>query len=165
MVDAGRVHIPLSIRSIKTGARVIQARVTLLLQSIGPSLVPVDFIVDPGCGITSMPRLVAEEHGIPIPARTTITKISVRSSTGSNVQRVRLGKIGVRVPGLSGRIFHWNGHFVEPPHAPHMSLLGLDGVLDDLRLIFDGSYSIEHPYGQLILELSRTPGGRAQGRG
>jgi hypothetical protein len=46
-----------------------------------------------------------------------------------------------------------------------MSLLGLDGVLDDLRLIFDGSYSIDNPYGQLVLELTRTPGGRAQGSG
>ena len=165
MVDADRVRIPLSVRSIKTGARVIQARVTLLLQSSEPSLVPVDFIVDPGCGITSMPRLVAEEHGIPIPARTTITKISVRSSTGSSVQRVRLGKIGVRVPGLSGRIFYWNCHFVEPPHAPYMSLLGLDGVLNDLRLIFDGTYSIENPYGQLVLELTRTPGVQTRGHG
>jgi hypothetical protein len=164
MVDADRVHVPLSVRSIRTGGRVIQARVGLLLQGGGPGLVPADFIVDPGCGVTSIPRLVAEEHGIPIPPRTAITKISVRSSTGSNMQRVRPGKIGVRVPGLSGRTFYWNCHFVEPPHAPYMSLLGLDGVLDDLRLIFDGTYSIEHPHGRLTLELTRASGERTRGR-
>jgi hypothetical protein len=157
MVAANRVRIPLSVRSIKTGARLIQARVSLLLQSSEPGLVPVDFIVDPGCGISTMPRLVAEENGIPIPPRNTIKGIRVRSSTGSSVQRVRLGKIGVRVPGLSSRVCYWNCHFVEPPHAPYMSLLGLDGVLNDLRLTFDGTYSMENPYGQLIIELSSTP--------
>jgi hypothetical protein len=70
-------------------------------------------------------------------------------------QRVRLGKIGVRVPELTSRMFHWNCHFVEPPHAPHMALLGLEGVLNDLRLIFDGTYSLENPYGVLILEITQ----------
>lgn len=157
MVEANRVRFPLSVRSIKTGARLVQARVSLLVQNNGPGLAPVDFIVDPGCGITTMPRLEAEENGIPLPPRNSIKEIGVRSSTGSGVQRVRLGQIGVRVPGLSSRIFFWNCHFVEPPHAPYMSLLGLDGVLNDLRLIFDGTYSIESPYGQLIVEPSVMP--------
>jgi hypothetical protein len=157
MVEANRLYIPLSVRSIKTGARIIQARVSLLLQSSEPALIPVDFIVDPGCGISTMPRLLAEENGIPIPPRNTIKEISVRLSTGTGVQRVRFGQIGVRVPGFSGRIFFWNCHFVEPPHAPYMSLLGLDGVLNDLRLIFDGTYSMESPYGQLIVEPSVMP--------
>ncbi len=156
MVEADRLRIPLTGRSIKTGARIIQARFGLLIQNSQPGLVPVDFIVDPGCGISTMPRLVAEENGILIPPRKTIKQISVRSSTGSSLQRVRLGKIGVRVPGFSSRIFFWNCHFVEPPHAPYMSLLGLEGVLNDLRLIFDGTYSMENPYGQLILEPSNT---------
>ena len=53
-------------------------------------------------------------------------------------------------------MFHWSCHFVEPPHAPYMALLGLDGVLNDLRLTFDGTYSLENPYGVLILEITTT---------
>jgi hypothetical protein len=181
----------------------IQPKVRLLLQTSKPSLVPVDFIVDPGCGITSMPRILAEDRGILIPGKDSIRRINVRSSTGSGVQRVRYGRIGVRVPGLAsqnfgmvqtrvtlggvkprgllaerpcpdivwggnstaaprkkcypgsepfepGQNFYWNCHFVEPPHAPYTVLIGL-------RLIFDGTYSLEHPYGQLILELTKTP--------
>ncbi|HZW31844.1 MAG TPA: hypothetical protein VFF52_14120, partial [Isosphaeraceae bacterium] len=83
-----------------------------------------------------------------------IKKISVRSSVGSHEQRVRLGRIGVRVPGLASRSFSWACHFVEPPHAPHMALLGLEGVLKDLRLVFDGTYSFENPCGVLVLEMT-----------
>jgi hypothetical protein len=58
------------------------------------------------------------------------------------------------VPVLASRIFYWDCHFVEPPHAPYMPLLGLEGVINDLRMIFDGTYSIECPYGQLVLEAT-----------
>jgi hypothetical protein len=153
MVDARRVRIPLEGKFIETGARAIQAKLKLLVQTSKPGFESVDFIVDPGCGITSIPRVAAEEWGIPIPSKDKIKVINVRTSTGSNKQRVRLGKIGVRVPGLTSRMFHWSCHFVEPPHAPYMALLGLEGVLNDLRLIFDGTYSLENPYGVLILEI------------
>ena len=154
MVDAHEVRIPLQRKSVKTGARVIQAKLELLLQTNEPGFATVDFIVDPGCGITSMPRILAEDRGIPIPSKDKIKIITVRTPTGNSQQRVRLGKIGVRVPGLASRIFYWSCHFVEPPSAPYMALLGLEGVLNDLRLIFDGTYSIEYPYGVLILEVT-----------
>jgi hypothetical protein len=153
MVGAHQVRIPLEGRSIETGARILQAKLKLLLQTSKPGFASVDFIVDPGCGITSIPRAVAEERGIPIPSKDNIKILNVRTPTGSSKQRVRFGKIGVRVPGLSSGTFFWGCHFVELPHAPYMALLGLGGVLDDLRLIFDGIYSIDNPYGVLILEL------------
>jgi hypothetical protein len=152
MVEAHRVRIPLQARSVASGARVIHARLKLLVQTSKPSFASVDFLVDPGCGITSIPRIMAEDLGILIPSEDKIKKIGVRSSVGSQEQRVRLGRIGVRVPGLASRIFYWACHFVEPPHAPYMALLGLDGVLNDLRLVFDGTYSIESPCGVLVLE-------------
>jgi len=154
MVDAHRVRIPLQAKSINTGARVIQANLKLLLQTSKPGFASVDFIVDPGCGITSMPRIVAEDRDIPIPSKDNIKTINVRTAAGRSKQRVRFGKIGVRVPGLPSRIFYWGCHFVEPPYAPYMALLGLEGVLNDLRMIFDGTYSIENPYGVLVLELT-----------
>jgi hypothetical protein len=101
-----------------------------------------------------MPRTRAEELGILIPSQDKIKTIGVRSSVGSQEQRVRQGRIGVRVPGLASRTFYWACHFVEPPHAPHMPLLGLEGVLKDLRLVFDGTYSIENPNGVLVLEMT-----------
>jgi len=156
MVEAHQVRIPLEGRFIETGARVIQAKLKLLLQTSKPGFASVDFIVDPGCGITSIPRMVAENGGIPIPNKSHIKPIAVRTSTGRSSQRVRFGKIGVRVPGLATGTFYWDCHFVEPPHAPHIALLGLTGVLDDLRLIFDGTYSIENPYGVLVLMERRS---------
>jgi len=154
MVDSRRIRIPLEGKFIETGARVIRAKLKLLVQISEPGFAPVDFIVDPGCGVTSMPRIAAEDWGIPVPSKGNIKAINVRTSTGSSKQRVRLGRIGVRVPALTSRIFYWSCHFVEPPHAPYMALLGLGGVLDDLRLIFDGTYSLENPYGVLILEIT-----------
>jgi hypothetical protein len=152
MVGAPQARIPLEGRAIETGARVIQAKLKLLIQTSKPGFALVDFIVDPGCGITSLPRIVAEQRGIPVPSDVNIKTINIRTAAGSSKQRVRLGKIGVRVPALASRTFFWGCHFVEPPHSPHMALLGLKGVLNDLRLIFDGTYAIENPYGVLILE-------------
>jgi hypothetical protein len=152
MVGAQQVRIPLVGNSTATGANVIQAKVSLLVQTRKPGFTPVRFIVDPGCGITSVPREAAEARGIPIPGADKIRTVKVRTPIGSGLQRVRFGKIGVRVPGLAGATFFWGCHFVEPPHAPHLALLGLDGVLGDLRLIFDGTYSIDHPHGVLIIE-------------
>jgi hypothetical protein len=154
MVEAHRVRIPLEGRWVASGARVIQAKLELLVQTSKADFASLDFIVDPGCGITSIPRTMAEERGILIPTEDKIKTIGVRSSIGSQEQRVRLGKIGVRVPGLASRFFYWACHFVEPPHAPYMALLGLEGVLKDLRLVFDGTYSIENPCGVLVLEMT-----------
>jgi hypothetical protein len=60
MVDTHRVRIPLQARPVASGARVIHARLKLLVQTSKPSFASVDFLVDPGCGITSIPRTVAE---------------------------------------------------------------------------------------------------------
>lgn len=152
MVDTHRVRLALEAKYLTTGARVIQAKLELFVQTSKPGFASVDFIVDTGCGIASIPSNVAEERGIPLPSKTDIRRINVRTATGMNVQRVRLGRIGVRVPGLAGKTFFWGCHFVEPPHAPYKPLLGLEGVLNDLRLIFDGTHSQESPYGLLILE-------------
>jgi hypothetical protein len=115
MVEAHRVRIPLEGRWVASGARVIQAKLELLVQTSKADFASLDFIVDTGCGITSIPRTMAEERGILIPTEDKIKTIGVRSSIGSQEQRVRLGKIGVRVPGLASRIFYWACHFVEPP--------------------------------------------------
>jgi hypothetical protein len=154
MVEAHRVRIPLEEQWVASGARVIHARLKLLVQTSEAGFAWVDFLVDPGCGITSIPRSLAEKRGILIPTEDKIKTIGVRSSVGSQEQRVRLGKIGVRVPGLASRIFYWACHFVEPPHAPHTALLGLEGVLNDLRLIFEGTSSLENPCGVLVLEMT-----------
>jgi len=90
MVDARRVRIPLEGKFIEAGAWAIQAKLKLFVQSSMPGFAPVNFIVDPGCGITSMPRVAAEDWGIPIPSNDNIKLINVRTSTGSSKQRVRL---------------------------------------------------------------------------
>jgi hypothetical protein len=59
------------------------------------------------------------------------------------------------MPGLHGWTFDWPCHFVAHQGPPPKAVLGLAGVLDDLRIILDGTYALEAPYGWLILERRR----------
>jgi hypothetical protein len=58
----------------------------------------------------------------------------------------------MRIPGIEGREFIWPCHFVRDVGSTSPGLLGLPGVLDDVRIIFDGAYSLEAPHGWLIVE-------------
>ena len=39
-----------------------------------------------------------------------------------------------------------------PPPATARNLLGLSGVIDQIHLTFDGTYSLAAPYGLLVVE-------------
>jgi hypothetical protein len=107
-------------------------------------------IADSGAGLPTIPRILAEDLGIPIPDKSSLISLPTNTSAGAFEQRVRAGSITVRIPGLDGT-FTWPCHFVEPPHAPYMSLLGFGGVLNDLHIAFDGTYTLEAPYGNMVM--------------
>jgi hypothetical protein len=116
-------------------------------------------MVDSATAITSMSAVSAAELLIPFP-RTTIN-LSVRTAAGRDRQVRHPGYITVRIPGMEGREFRWPCHFVQQ-HWPSPgatqgkrsvhALLGLAGVLDDLRILLDGSYAFDAPHGCVILE-------------
>jgi hypothetical protein len=60
---------------------------------------------------------------------------------------------------MDGTVYWLPCYFVGDPDAPldpnapaPISLLGLSGVIDKLRLTFDGTSSLPAPHGNLIVE-------------
>src|SRR5688572_25203270 len=91
------------------------------------------FLVDSGSSITTIPVPRAQGLGLMLPSRT--HSVEIQSASGFIVQRRRPGRIKARIPGLGGTVFDWPCHFVEyDGTSPPISALGLAGVLNDLRL-------------------------------
>jgi hypothetical protein len=121
---------------------------------------PVKFVIDPGAGLTMLPARIARQYRIPIPIRA--SDMTVNTSAGQVRQRVYPTYLRVRIQGLPGRGFQWPCHFVEsyassPQGGLTRNLLGLSGVVNDFRIIFDGTYSQESPHGWAILEELARP--------
>jgi hypothetical protein len=142
--------VPLEARRLPTGFTALQARLLLEVRNRFHQFEPIPFIVDPGSNITTIPLQIAQECQLSLPARTFV--LEVQTSGGLVRQRLRPDKITVRIPTLAARDFYWPCHFVEEEGAKLKPALGLAGILDDLRLIFDGAYSLEAPHGCLIIE-------------
>ena len=109
------------------------------------------FLVDSGSSITTIPVPRAQGLGLALPSR--VDSVEIQSAGGIILQRRRPGRIKLRIPGFNGIIFDWPCHFVEhESSSPPISALGLAGILNDLRLTFDGTYSLDARYGFLQIE-------------
>jgi hypothetical protein len=115
----------------------------------------IDVRVDPGSGMTTLSAARAVDLGIPFPHKALM--LTVETAAGPVTQRRHPVRIVVRIPGLDSREFDWPCHFLQASGNAPQPLLGLAGVLDDLRITFDGTYSPEAPYGRLILEELAAP--------
>jgi len=62
----------------------------------------------------------------------------------------------VRIVGLDATEYSFPCYFVGdpnvPPPKPRKNLLGLTGVVNQIRLCFDGTWSVGAPHGSLIVE-------------
>jgi hypothetical protein len=71
-------------------------------------------------------------------------------------QEVRAGLLRVRIVGLGPTVYDFPCYFIVDPIVPPPSqprnLLGLTGVVNEIRLGFDGARSIGAPHGSLIVE-------------
>ena len=114
---------------------------------------PIDFLVDTGSSVTTIPMQLAAKHALMIPERS--VEMPVRTIAGRIMQRRRTGLVVARLQGLHPQQFTWPCHFIEAPPGPANPALGLAGVLDDLRLTFDGDYQQTAPYGTLLIEPKR----------
>jgi hypothetical protein len=110
----------------------------------------VEFRVDTGSDVTTLSVAKARELGLSVPRKA--IEFNVEAATGQVRQVRHPGRIQGKVFGLDGWDFDWPCHFVEHQGPGPKPLLGLAGVLDDLRIGLDGSYSLESPYGWLHLE-------------
>jgi hypothetical protein len=108
----------------------------------------VRFRVDPGTEMTTMMAAEAKERDLPIPKR------SVRGLSLQG-QEVRSGLIRARIVGMDATEYTFPCYFIGDPNLPiaePRNLLGLTGVIDQIRLIFDGPTSPLTPHGVLIVE-------------
>jgi hypothetical protein len=145
-----RLEVPLGYRTLRgTGDTVLWADLVLSLKTNGGAWEEVPFRVDPGTEMTTMPASEARKLGLPIPKK----PVSGFVLYG---QEVRSGLLRAQVIGMDPTEFVFPCYFVGDPSTPPSSqarnLLGLTGVINQIRLTFDGTYSLVAPYGLLIVE-------------
>jgi hypothetical protein len=144
-----RLEVPLDWRTLQTtGDVVLKAVLRLEVKDHLGSWVPIEFVVDPGTEMTTMPSSKAKDEGLPIPKRP-VTGLALHG------QEVRRGLLRARIPGLDATEYVFPCYFRGDPNVPvaePKNLLGLTGVIDKVRLIFDGTPSGAAQYGLLIVE-------------
>ena len=116
------------------------------------------FLVDSGSEMTTMPAWLATRLDLPMPRKA--TPGAIHRQTGLEI---RAGLLRARIVGLAGADFTFPCFFLGDPDTPPTGsgsgsgnlprkLLGLSGVVDKMRIIFDGTPTPSAVYGNLILE-------------
>jgi hypothetical protein len=142
-----RLEVPLIDRKLHTtGDQVLRAE--LEVRTNNGTWGALTFRVDPGTEMTTMPASRARERDLPIPKRP-VKGLALRC------EEARRGLLRVRIPGLDVTEYLFPCYFLGDPSVPMAdpkNLLGLTSVIDQLRLIFDGSKSLSAPNGVLVVE-------------
>ncbi len=144
-----RLEVPLAYRTLRTtGDLVVHAELVLEIKTDQGVWEAFDFRIDSGTEMTTMLAGEAKSHNLPIPRRP-VAGLSLQG------QEVRTGLLRARIPGMDATEYVFPCYFlgdpnVQPAHA--RNLLGLTGVINQIRLIFDGTISIATPGGVLIVE-------------
>jgi hypothetical protein len=128
----------------------LQGAITLEVRNRHHGFESIEFIVDSGANITTIPISSARDRNLALPKR--VFTLGVNTAAGPATQEVRAGRITVRVPGFSGRDFSWPCHFVADKDRELKALLALTEVIEDLRIDFDPTYALEAPHGWVVLE-------------
>jgi hypothetical protein len=144
-----RIERPLVHRTLKaTGDDVIRAELDLELKTNIGTWVMVRFRVDPGTEMTTMLASEARRYDLPIPKR------PVRGLALHGLE-VRSGLLRARIVGMDATEYIFPCYFLGDPNGPVVdskNLLGLTGVINQVRLTFDGATSLIAPYGVLVVE-------------
>ena len=144
-----------------TGDLLLRAELDLFLKDNSGNWQKETFRVDSASEITSMPAWRAKLFGLPMPQRA--VTIPVNTSFGQAQTTVRSGYLRCKVDGLDPMEYAFPCFFTgdpdqspdpnAPPATIPRSLLGLSGVVDKLRITYDGMpVSATAPYGLLIVE-------------
>jgi hypothetical protein len=144
-----RIEFPLMDKTLRTtGDRVLRAELDLEVKTNLGTWESFTFLVDPGTEMTTMPACEARRWDLPIPKRP-VRGLSLRG------QEVRRGLLRARIPRLDATEYVFPCYFLGDPFVPLADpkyLLGLTGVIDHVRLIFDGTRSVSAPNGILAVE-------------
>ena len=145
-----RLEVPLKYRTLRvTGDTVLWARLMLSLKTNQGAWKDIPFRVDPGTEMTTMPAFEARKLDLAIPKHP-VSRLVLHG------QEVRSGLLRARVVGMDLTEFIFPCYFVGdpniPPPAQAWNLLGLTGVINQIRLCFDGTTSALAPWGILVVE-------------
>jgi hypothetical protein len=152
-----RLELPLRDRKLwATGDVLLRAELDLLLKDNSGQWRATTFLVDSGAEMTAMPAWLAKQLNLPIPRKAALG--AIHRQTGLEI---RSGLLRTRIVGLDGTEFSFPCLFLGDPDTPPggsqastapRRLLGLSGVVDKVRILFDGTPTPVAPYGNLILE-------------
>ena len=144
-----RLEVPLAYRKLQTtGDIVVHAELTLAIKTDRGAWEPITFLVDSGTEMTTMPAEDAKDQYLPMPKR------PVSGLTFQGLE-VRSGLLRVRIPGMDATEYVFPCYFLgDPGLAPARArnLLGLTGVINQIRFTFDGTTSLVAPSGILVVE-------------
>jgi hypothetical protein len=152
-----RLERPLLAKTIAlTGDIALRAELTLWIKTNSQSWEPVIFLVDPGTEMTTLPAARAKQLGIPFPKKP-VPRLGIAGKSAD----VRTGLIQARVDGMDPTDYVFPCYFIGDPDAPFdpnrpprfpRSLLGLSGVVDKIRILFDGTPTPAALHGLMVVE-------------
>jgi hypothetical protein len=144
-----RLELPLAYRMLQsTGEVVVRAELNLELKTNQGTWQTVRFRVDSGTEMTTMAAGDAKKLDLPIPKR------PVRGLSFQG-QEVRPGLLRARIVGMDATEYVFPCYILGYPNVPaakSTSLLGLTGVINQVRFTFDGANAALAPWGVLIVE-------------
>jgi hypothetical protein len=145
-----RLEVPLKYRTLRaTDDTVVWADLTLSLKTNLGRWKQVEFRVDSGTQMTTMLAVDARKANLPMP-KTPVSSLVLYG------QEVRPGLLRARIVGMDRTQFVFPCYFIGDPNAlppaPPRNLLGLTGVINQIRLTFDGTTSALAPWGILVVE-------------
>lgn len=135
----------------------LRAKVELLLKSNGDDWQPENFLVDSGTEMTMMPASLARALDLPMPRH----PIPGGLELFGIATEVRAGLVQARVEGFDATEYVFPCYFIGDSDAAAdrqgrtrypRNLLGLTGVVDQIRVQFDGTPTSLCPYGVLVIE-------------
>jgi hypothetical protein len=141
----------------KTGDILLRAELDLLIKDNTGGWQMETFRVDPGTEMTSMPAALARSLDLPMPINPVPGGLDISGVT----REVRSGLLRVQIPGMDVTEYVFPCFFVGDPSAPvdpnqpprlPRSLLGLTGVVDKIRIVFDGTVAAGFPHGRVTIE-------------
>lgn len=149
-----RLEVPILHRKLwASGDVLLRAELALFLKAGSGLWQRVVFRVDSGAEITAMPASLAKRLGLPMPPK--LVPNAVHRQTGLPF---RSGFLRAKVEGMDSTEYGFPCFFLGDPDTPAGAapgptvLLGLSGVINQIRLTLDGTPGAKAAYGHLIGE-------------
>ncbi len=144
-----RLVQPLSYRTLKaSGDCVVHAELVLEIKTNKGTWEPMTFWVDSGTEMTTLAADQAKNRDLPMPRR-------AMAGLTLHGQEVRSGLLRARIVGMDATEYLFPCYFLGDPNvqrARSINLLGLTGVINQVRFTFDGESSAKAPFGVLVVE-------------